>query len=124
MPSSTVSTSSTRTPAPIWRSRPFMTSPDPRQELDEQVDELDAEEWHDDTSGAVDEQIAAQQRTGARGCVADAAQGQRDQREDHQGVEDDRGEDCRLRRVQAHDVEPVQAGIHRGEERWDDREVL
>src|SRR5689334_22732921 len=41
------------------------------------VDQLDADERHDDATQAVDQQVAAQQRCGADGTVADALQRQR-----------------------------------------------
>ena len=65
---------------------------------DDDVDELDADEGGDDAADAVDEQVAAQQRGGGHGPVADAAQGERDERDDDERVEDDGREDGRLRR--------------------------
>ncbi len=41
--------------------------------------------------------------------VLDAAQGKRDQRDDDQRIEDDRGQDGALRRLQVHDVDDVEA---------------
>ena len=63
----------------------------------EDVDRLDPDERGDDSSGAVDEQIAPQQICGGGGPERDAAQGERDQGHDDQGVEDDRREDGALR---------------------------
>ena len=95
-----------------------------REELDDEVDEFDADERGDDAAEAVDVEVAAQQlRRAARG-VAHTAQRQRDQRDDDDRVEDDRRQDRRLRAVQPHDVQQVQAGEQRHEHRRDDREVL
>ena len=63
---------------------------------DDEVDQLDADERHDEAAEAVDEQVAAQQRGGADRPVGDAAQRQRDQRDDDQRVEDDRRQDRAL----------------------------
>ena len=57
---------------------------------DQQIQRLDADERDDDAADAVDQQVALQQLSGADCAVLDAAQGQRDQRDDDQGVEDDR----------------------------------
>ena len=62
------------------------------------IDQLDADERHDDAAEAVDQQIAAQQRCGADGAILHAAQSERDQRDDDQRVENHGGEDRGLRR--------------------------
>ena len=69
----------------------------PEHPVDEQVDQLDADERRDQAAEPVDQQVAAQQRVAPDRPVADAAQGQRDQQRDDQRVEDDRRDDRRLR---------------------------
>src|SRR5579883_1863914 len=80
---------------------------------EEQIDDLDADERHHDAAEPVDEQVAAEERVGPHGAVADAAQGERDEEDDDDRVEDDRGEDRALRRREAHHVEPVERGVGR-----------
>ena len=77
-----------------------------------QVDGLDADERDDDAAHAVDQQVVAQQHIGGLGLVLHALQRQRNQRDDDDGVEDDRGENGRLRRMQVHDVERVEHREH------------
>src|SRR5690242_18871499 len=64
---------------------------------DDHVDDLDPDERHEDAAQAVDQQVTAQQVGGADRAVLDPLQGQRNQRYDDQGVEDDRGQDGALR---------------------------
>ena len=65
------------------------------QLLDDEVDELDADERGDQAAEPVDQHVAAQQRVRPHWPVADAAKRQRDQQRDDQGVEDDRRGDRR-----------------------------
>ena len=60
---------------------------------DDEVDDLDADERHDEAAEAVDQKVAAQQRGRADRPVGDALQRQRDQRDDDQRVEDDGRQD-------------------------------
>src|SRR5215210_8614486 len=76
--------------------------------MDEEVEELDADERRDQPAEAVDEQVASQQRRRPQRPVADAAQGERDEQRDDQRVEDDGSDDRRLWRAERHDVEPVE----------------
>ena len=62
-----------------------------------EVDRLDPEERGDDPAEAVDEEVALQQLARRRGPEGDAAQRERDEGDDDQGVEDDRREDRALR---------------------------
>src|SRR3974390_51940 len=71
---------------------------------DKQVDRLDTDERNDDSAYTVDQQVAPQQRGGADRTIADAAQRQRNEGNDDQRIEDDRGQDRALRGRQAHDV--------------------
>src|SRR5579883_3354648 len=86
---------------------------------DQHVDELDANEGHDDAAEAVDEKIAPQNARRTHRTVGDAAQRQRDERNDDERVEDDCREDGALRRLQLHDVERLELWIegekHRGD---------
>ena len=91
---------------------------------DREIDELDADEGHQDAAEAVDEEIAGEHRAGFLGAVLDAAQGERDQRDDDQRVEDDRREDRALRRVEAHYIEHAEFRNGRDEQRRDDGEIL
>ena len=66
---------------------------------DDEIDELDADERNDDAAEAIDEQIALENREGAHRLVGDAAQRQRNQRDDDERVENDgaengAGRDC------------------------------
>src|SRR4029078_9205378 len=72
---------------------------------DDEVDRFDADEGQDQTAQAIDEEIATEQGRRAHRRVSHALQRQGDQSDDDEGVEDDRGEDRRLRRREAHDVE-------------------
>src|SRR5882757_419736 len=71
---------------------------------DGHVDQLDADEGHDDAAETVDEQVAYQQRGGAGGAVLHAPEGKWDQRDDDQRIENDGGQDGALRRLQVHEV--------------------
>ena len=51
---------------------------------DDEIDDLDADERHDDAAEAVDEQVALQNRERADGPEFHAAQRQRNQRDDDQ----------------------------------------
>src|SRR5208282_6036452 len=62
----------------------------PEQVVDDQVDQLDADERRDDPTETVDQEVAPQQRARADRPVAHATQRQRDQRGDDERVEDDR----------------------------------
>src|SRR5260370_11857278 len=60
---------------------------------DEHVDQLDPQEGGDETADSVDEEVAAEQRLGRHGLIADSAEGERDEGDYDEGVEDDRRED-------------------------------
>src|ERR1700738_1525170 len=75
---------------------------------DGHVDQLDADEGHNNATEDVDEQIAHQQRGGAGGAVLHAPEGKRDQRDDDQRVEYDRRQDSALRRLQVHEVQRLE----------------
>src|SRR5579871_5217347 len=69
------------------------------------VDELDADEWGNDPAHAVEEQRAPQDGGGAERAVLHAAQRERDEQDDDDGVENDGREDGRERRREVHDVQ-------------------
>ncbi len=71
---------------------------------DDEIDELDADKRNDDAAEAVDEQVALQNRERAHRFVGNAAQRQRNQRDDDERVENDRAENGAGRAVQVHDV--------------------
>ena len=64
--------------------------------VDDEVDQLDADERRDQAADAVDEEVAAQERGRADRAVAHALQRERDERRDDERVEDDRREDRAL----------------------------
>src|SRR6516164_5172566 len=92
-PRITVRTSSIRSAATCWRTTRATEgtiSPDSGNELNDQVDQLDADERHDDSAQAIDPDIAAQHRGSTRRPIAHPAQRQRNQRHDDQRIEDNR----------------------------------
>src|SRR5215475_9381976 len=104
-----------------------MMSPPPLHEAEgheDHVHELDSRERDEDAAHAVDPEVAPENGRRAKGTVADAAEGERDERDDDQGVEDDGGEDGALRRGEMHDVEHAERGIGARKGRGDDSEVL
>ena len=60
---------------------------------DDQVDQLDSDKRNDETAEAVDEQVALQDGERAHRFVSDAAQRQRNQRDDDERVENDGAQD-------------------------------
>ena len=60
---------------------------------DDQIDQLDSDKRNDETAEAVDQQVALQNRERAHRFVSDAAQRQRNQRDDDERVENDGAED-------------------------------
>src|SRR5208282_2572739 len=56
------------------------------------IDCLDADEWNDGAAHTVDDEIAAQQFERTLRPILDAAQSERDECDDDERVEDDRGE--------------------------------
>src|SRR5450432_4657330 len=75
---------------------------------EEEIDDLDAHERHDETAESVDQQVPAENHGRRRGAILDAAQRERNERDDDERVENHAREDRGLRRVQAHDVERLQ----------------
>ena len=60
---------------------------------DDEIDEFDPDEWNDDAAETVDEQIALEDGERAHRFVSDAAQRQRNQRDDDKRVENDGAQD-------------------------------
>src|ERR1017187_6809505 len=124
MPQIAVKTSSMRNAAMyclMKDGRRFIAnSPESGDVHDDEADPLDAYEREDQAAGAVDPQVPAEHGGRGGGLVLDAAQRERYQRDDDQSVEDDRRGDRRIRAVQVHDVELVQAGEGPGEHGRDD----
>src|SRR5215470_7416341 len=69
---------------------------------EDHVHELDPRKRDEDAAHAVDPEVAPEDGRRADGTVKDAAEGQRDERNDDQGVEDDGGENGTLRRGEMH----------------------
>src|SRR3984957_15525927 len=94
MPQITVKTSSKRKAARYCLTkdgRRFMArSPESGDVHDDEVDPLDACEREDEPADAVDPQVPAEHGGRRGGLVLDAAQRERDQRDDDERVEDDR----------------------------------
>src|SRR6202011_32823 len=88
--------------------------------VDEQVDGLDSDEWGDDAADSVDEKVVAKQGGRTDRAVAHAAQGERDEDDDDDGVEDHGRQHGAVGAVQLHDVERVQLGQRYEEDRGDD----
>src|SRR3974390_627582 len=74
------------------------------QDSEQLVDEPDSGEGNQDAPQPVDQQIAPQQGSRRQRAILHSPQRQRDQGDDDQSVENDRGEDRALRGVQSHDV--------------------
>src|SRR5271167_3254978 len=64
---------------------------DEMQGIDHEVDGLDPGERNDDAAEPVDQQVPLQQRPGADRAIGDPFERERNQRDDDQRVEDDRG---------------------------------
>src|SRR3984957_496376 len=68
------------------------------------IDDLDADEGHDDAAKTVEHHVLEQHAVRTLRLIPYAAQRQRNQRDDDERVEDDRRKDRALRRRQPHDV--------------------
>src|SRR5688572_18932700 len=105
-----------------WRSMAIAS--DESKDDEKQVEQLDAHEGHDQAAEPVDEQVAAQHGRGGSRTVGDAAERQRDERDDDERVEDHARQNRRLRRVQSHHVQRPELRIGGDEQRGDDGEIL
>ena len=70
--------------------RGFILSPNKSKGDQDQVDELDAWERNGDSADPIDPEVAAEQRPRPDRPIAHAAEGERDQDDDDQGIEDHR----------------------------------
>jgi len=91
---------------------------------DDQIDQFDPDKRHDETAETVDEQVALQDGERAHRFVSDAAQRQRNQRDDDEGIENDGAQDGAGRGVQMHDVERRNGGKRAHQHRGNNREVF
>src|ERR1700742_1869831 len=90
---------------------------------DQHVDQLDSDEWSDETPEAVNQDILRKYYGGAGGAAVYSAQRERNQENDDDGVEDDRGQNRGLRPSEVHDVQNAEHGKRTGEHSGDDREI-
>src|SRR5580704_15295151 len=81
------------------------------------VDEFDSEKRGNNSTHAVDQQIALQQGRGAKRTIAHSTKSQRNESNDNQSVENYGREDCRFRRVQMHYIQDAEHGKSHGEHR-------
>src|ERR1035437_253632 len=91
---------------------------------DEDINGLDAGERNDDAAQAVDEQIALQNGKRANRFELHAAQRERNQCDDDEGVENDRAQNRAVRAVQVHDVERRDGGERDHQHRGNDGEIF
>src|SRR5258706_15911765 len=94
------------------------------QQVDRDVDQLDAGEGDDDAADAVDDQVAAKDVGRAHGSEFYAAQGEGDEQDDDDGVEDDGAENGAVGRLEPHDIERGDGGEGGHEHGGDDCEVF
>src|ERR1700733_11949502 len=70
----------------------------------EHIDQLDSNEWHNNAANTVDPEIAAQQNRSSHGPVLYPAQRKGNQGNNDQGIENNRRQNRRLRRLELHDI--------------------
>src|SRR5437899_12163536 len=91
---------------------------------DDQVDQLNVDEWRDDSTQSIDQQVAPQQRVSANSPIAHSPKSQGNQNDDDYGVEYDSRKHSRLRSLQSHDVEHIELRKRARKHRRDDRKIL
>src|SRR5437879_13095677 len=91
---------------------------------DEQIDQLNADEWRDDSTQSIDQQVSPPQRLSANGPIAHSPKSQGNQNDDDYGVEYDSRKHSRLRSLQSHDVEHIELRKRARKHRRDDRKIL
>src|SRR2546426_9342120 len=64
---------------------------------DEQIDQLNADEWRDDSTQSIDQEVSPEQRLGTNGPIAHSPKSQGNQNDDDYGVEYDSRKHGRLR---------------------------
>src|SRR4051812_20876644 len=72
---------------------------------DQHVDQLDSDEWNDDSPHAINREVIPKQHCSCHRPVLHASQCKWDQGNDDQGIEDDCGQNGRLGRLEMHDVQ-------------------
>src|SRR5258707_4546224 len=94
------------------------------ERCDYQVDRLDSQKWNDHAAEAVDEKVAGQNRGGAERTITHAAERQRNQRDNYERIEDDRGQNRALRRREVHHADALELPILDDAQRPDDRVIV
>src|SRR6266496_2915211 len=132
-PVRTVKTSVKRSPGPsslimcYSYSGGLQVEPAPLRQMqrnDDLVNQPNAGKWHDDSTEAVDQKVPAQQLASAHGLIPHTPKSQRHQSDNDYRIKDDRREYRALGRVQPHDVQLVQFGIHGRKHRRNDRKIF
>src|ERR1700721_4043710 len=75
--------------------------------IERQIDKLDSNKRHNDATDAIDNEVSAQQRLRRARLIFHALQSKWNESNDDQCIENNRREDCRVRRGQMHDIEGV-----------------
>src|SRR5437899_12344786 len=88
----------------ISAKKPFISSHE-FEGSDNHVDNFDADERNDDSAETINQKIALQNSQRADGLIFHATQRQRNERDDDQGVENNRAQDCTLGTMQTHDIQ-------------------
>src|SRR5262249_35123278 len=123
-PQQTTASTSVDTTAPrMWEKNSFMSLGQVKRS-DNQIDQFDSDKWNDETAEAIDQQVALQNGERAHWLVSNAAQRQRDQRDDDQRVKNDGAENRTGRTVQVHDVQRRDLGKPSHQHRRYDCEVF
>src|SRR5436190_18863085 len=105
MPQQTTASTNVDTTAPrIWEKNSFISLGQVKCS-DDEIDQFDADERNDEAAEAVDEQISLQNGERTHRLVSNAAQRQRDQRDDDQRVKDHGAENGTGGAAEMHDVE-------------------
>src|SRR5262249_49179426 len=104
-PQQTTANTSVDTTAPrMWEKNSFISLGQMKRS-DDQIDQFDADKGHDEATKAVDEQVALQNGKRTHRFVSHAAQRQRDERDNDEGVKDDGAQNRAGGSVQVHNVE-------------------
>src|SRR5712672_1286168 len=90
----------------------------------DKIDYFNSDEGNDDSSEAPDQQIFAQKGVCSQRSVTDSLKGHRDKEWNNECVENNCRKDCGGRRVQLHDVNPLQPWQSAGEKRWNNRKIF
>src|SRR5260370_5308199 len=88
------------------------------------VDKLDSDKRGNDSTHAIDQQVAAQQGRRTQWTIPHTAESERNQGDDDQSVENHRRENCRLRRAEMHYIQDAEQRKGSGQPRGDDGERI